>query len=204
MAAWSLEAQGLESRRWESSDSEYWFCVMTCSAVCWWRACLCVHCRTGADIYIYIYIYIYTHTHTRTRTHTRNLHVLFHVLDTITVVFLFPLCVRSFISLRISFLFHHIFCFASRFYFLFCFSCCFSFVSSSDIFRNSFQIPQFFVLFISSLLSFFASLSFVALNVICLYFFRTHSCPSCSELDFTSYYFLNSIGSLSFPQNSEH
>jgi hypothetical protein len=44
----------------------------------------------------------------------------------------------------------------------------------------------------------FASLSFVALNIICLYFF----CSSCSELGFTSYHSFSSIESLSFFQNS--
>ena len=169
MATWIVEAQALESRRWERSDSRYWFCDMTCSAGCWWRAFHYVRCRTG------------THTHTHTHTHTRDLHILFHVLDTTTVVFIFPLCIRSFISLRIFFLFHHIFCFKPILFFIL-FFLLFSFVPSSDLFRNSFQIPQFFSPPLCSILpcfhSFlFASLSFVALTIICLYFFYIHSRP---------------------------
>ena len=122
-----------------------------------------------------------THTHTHTHTHTRDLHILFHVLDTTTVVFIFPLCIRSFISLRIFFLFHHIFCFKPILFFIL-FFLLFSFVPSSDLFRNSFQIPQFFSPPLCSILpcfhSFlFASLSFVALTIICLYFFYIHSRP---------------------------
>lgn len=109
--------------------------------------------------------------------------MLFHVLDTITVVFLFPLCVRFFISLRISFLFHHIFCFASLFYFLFRFSCSLLF-PPRFFFVIHFKSPIFFVLFLPSLLSFFLiRLSFLCSTYYYLSLLFLHPQPSLPVLN---------------------
>ena len=113
--------------------------------------------------------------------------MLSHVLDTITVVFLFPLCVRSFISLCISFLFHHIFCFASLFYFLFCFSCCSLLFPPRIFFVIHFKSPLFFrfvPLFLSSLLSFFLiCLSFLCSTYYYLSLVFFHPQPSLPVLN---------------------
>ena len=186
MATWSVEAQGLESPRWESSDSGYWFCEMTYSAGCWWRACHCVRGRTGTDtdiyiyIYICIYIYIYTHTHKRTHLHTPK--GLEHVIPCTRYNYSglsFPfVCPFLYFCPYFLYLSSHLL-FRKTILFFVLFFLLFSFVSSSDLFRTSFQIPHFFFPFCSILPCFhsffFSSLSFVAHSIICLYFFCTHS-----------------------------
>jgi hypothetical protein len=105
---------------------------MTSSAWCWWRVCHCVRCRTGTD----------THTHTHTHAHT-HIHVIPRTrynYSGLSFPFVCPFLYFSphFLSISSHLLFRKLILFFILFFLLF------SFVSFSDLFRNSFQIPHFF------------------------------------------------------------
>ena len=143
-------------------------------------------------IYIYIYIYIHTHIYiyiyTHTHIHTRNLQCYSMYSIQLQWPF-FSLCVSVPLFLS-AFPFSFITSFVSQADFIFYSTFlavlfCFLLGSFSQFFSNPpfFSFCSFLPCFHSF---FFASLSFVALNIICLYFFCIHSCPSCSELGITS------------------